>query len=128
MLRKGARPRRLLIIEENRRFYDDLREALVAQGAECEVALDFGTASGILAERRMDLAVVNTDLTPGPDEELIRVLKARAPRMRLVLYHGTAPQKERRRLRRLGADSYLTGVRDPADILRAVERVLGKFS
>lgn len=124
MVEGGIRAPRLLIVESDRHSFDELRAAFAEESLECEVALDLETALSILDERRMDLAVVNAQLAEEEEEELIEKLHAKCPDMRLVLYEGTAERARRRRLRRMGADSYLTTASDLAAVARAAVRVL----
>ena len=115
--------RRLLLLEDQRHNIDELRDAFADEGYECEVALDFATARYILNERMMDLAVVNTDLVDMPDERLIREMKSHNPAMFLVIYNGKAAKPRQRKLRRLGADSYLSKASDASNIIRAVHNL-----
>lgn len=114
---------RLLIVEEDRRSYDELRGALMELGYECEVALDMETARTVIGERRMGMAVVNVQMAEKPEEELIREFKEASPGIRLVFYNGTTDKTRQRRLRRVGADSYLSTASDLGAVVRAVERV-----
>lgn len=123
--RKATR-RRLLIVEEDRRSYDELRSALMERGFECEVALNIKTARNIIAERRMAMLLVNTQLLDEPEENLIEELEEKAPNTRIVFYNGTTDKKRQRRLRRFGADSYLSTASDLGAVVRAVERVFEK--
>jgi DNA-binding response OmpR family regulator len=118
------RPYRLLVVEADRHSFDQLREAISEMGHECEVALDLETAMNILEERRMDVTVVNLQLTECEEEELIEGLQEKVPSMHLVLYNGSAERTRRRRLRRMGADSYLTRASDLGAVVRAVRRVI----
>jgi DNA-binding response OmpR family regulator len=120
--------RRLLLIEDQRHNIDDLRDAFAEEGYECEVALDFATARYILGERLMDLAVVNSNLADMPDERLIRELKTSNPDMVVVIYNGTATKVRQRKLRRLGADSYLSKASDVATIIRSVHNLTARRS
>lgn len=120
----GIRPYRVLIVEDDRRSFDELREALVQDGHECELVLDMEMARSVLQERRMDVALINAGLIERPEQELVEQLKEDNPHMRLVLYNGTAERNARRRLRRRGVDSYLTESSDLAAAARAVQRVI----
>ncbi|NLW51321.1 MAG: response regulator [Candidatus Brocadiaceae bacterium] len=123
--RQSVVVRRLLLVENERHRIDELRDAFADDGYECEVALDFATARYIVGERLMDLAVVNSTLVEMPDERLVGELKAANPEMALVIYHGKATKARQRKLRRLGADSYLSKASDTISIIRAV-RSLGE--
>ncbi len=124
MVEGGMTAPRLLIVENDRHSFDELRAAFAEEGLECEVALDLETALSILDERHMDLAVVNAQLAEGDDEGLIESLHGKCPGLRLVLYEGTAERARRRRLRRMGADSYLTTASDLGAVVRAATRVM----
>ena len=118
--------RRLLLVEDERHNIDELRDAFAEDGYECEVALDFATARYILGERMMDLAVVNSNLADMPDDRLIREMKASNPAMLLVIYNGRATKARQRKLRRLGADSYLSKASDTRTIMRAVHNLTAR--
>jgi DNA-binding NtrC family response regulator len=123
-LRSETSRRRLLIVDRNRRNFDELRDIFTEQGYECEVALTSATARSILAERTMDLVVVNAETAEGEEERLVVDMKKAAPQMRLVLFNGTSQKAEQRRLRRLGASSCLSTASDMNAVVRAVERAL----
>lgn len=115
---------RLLLVEASRRSIDALRDAFTELGYECEVALDLKTARNILGERQMDLAVINAKVPDERDEKLVQELKADAPAMRLIIYNGTSNKTRQRKLRRIGADSYLSAASDLRAVIRSVQRVL----
>ncbi len=125
MLEPEAVRRRLVLVEDDRHSIDALRTAFADLGCECEVALDLSTAMTILGERRMDVAVVNAKATDMKEEQLIDELKDASPGIRIVIYNGTKSKARQRRLRRQGADSYLSTASDMAAVARSVERVLG---
>ena len=76
----------------------------------------------------MDAIVVNGKIQPHPAggvRELIRRLKELAPSAKLVVFNGVSNKVTQRRLRRLGADGYLSERSDLGAVARSVERVLG---
>ena len=120
-----TKPVRLLIVEDARHVIDDLRDAFTGSRFECEVALDIRTALDILAERHMDAVVVDARLVPAgrcavPD--LIGQLKSLAPLARVVIFNGVTSSVTQRRLRRLGADGYLSKNSDLASVERSIRR------
>ncbi len=115
---------RLVLLENDRHNIDELRDFFLEKGYECEVALDLETARTILDERRMDLAAVNLELADVTDEQIIEEFKERDPEMALVLYSGLKDKTRQRRLRRAGADSYLSKASDIGAVARAIDRVL----
>jgi DNA-binding NtrC family response regulator len=118
--------RRLLLLEDDRHNIDELREGLMEEGYECEVALDLETARSILDNRLMDAAVINCEMPGVEDRQIIEEFKDRDPHMLLVLYNGVKEKARQRRLRRLGAASYLSHASDIGAVCRAVERVLAE--
>ena len=117
---------RLLIVEHNRHSIEELRDIFAAEGFECEVALSFPTARRILRERKMDVAVIDACLEDMSQKEVIRELKTRYPGMRLVIFNGVKNKTQQRRMRKLGADSYLSKASDFSAVARAVDRALEK--
>jgi ActR/RegA family two-component response regulator len=122
--REESTTQRLLLVEGDRHAIDDLRDQFGTEGFECEVALDIETARTILQERLMDVAVINLSLVTASEDALIEELKAYNPGMHLVLYNGRADKADQRRLRRLGADSYLSESSDLNAVARAAHRLL----
>jgi DNA-binding NtrC family response regulator len=123
-LRSDPARRRLLIVDTNRRNFDELRDVFTRRGHECEVALDGATARSILAERTMDMVIINVEAAGGDAEEFVVELKEADPDMALVLFNGTSGKTEQRRLRRLGASSCLSKASDLRAVVRAVDRAL----
>ncbi len=72
----------------------------------------------------MDLAIVNAALTPDDEEAMIVEFKAALPEMGLLVFNGKVPKSAQRRLRRLGADSYLSAPSELKSVVRGVERLL----
>ena len=116
--------RRLLLLEGNRHSIDELRDVFTAGGYECEVALDLATARNVLNDRVMDVAVINASLPGINDEEVIREFRGRNSEMSLVVYSGMKDRARQRRLRALGADSYLSTASDLKAVEKAVKKVL----
>ena len=121
--------RRLLLVEHDRHAIDELRDMLSESGLECEVALGLQTAEEILSERHMDAVVVNVKCEPLPSGGvwgLIRRLKKLAPATRIVIFNGVTNKLVQRRLRRLGADGFLSERSDLRAVARSVERILSQ--
>ena len=123
-MREDVTGSRLLLVEEDRHSIDALRAVFSEWGLECEVTLELGTARNILEHRMMDLVVVNVSLSSVKDETLIKELHAGNPDMLVVIYNGTSNRARQRRLRRLGADSYLSKTSDLNSVVRAVQKLL----
>ena len=122
---------RVLLIEHDRHVIDELRDTLAGDGFECEVALTVQTAEDILSERYMAGVVVNAKIDPAPaggERGLIRRLKKLSPSTRIIIFNGVTNKIIQRRLRRLGADGYLSERSDMQAVKRSVQRVLGECS
>ena len=125
---RTGEPRRMRLLkqEHERHTIEGLRELFGERGFECEVALSLPTARRILRERRMDIAVLNSSVDDVDEIDLIGELRAKYPRMKLVVYQGVKDKTHQRRMRNLGADSYLSESSDLGALARAATRVLGK--
>ena len=124
---RGQIRRRLLLVEDDRHAIDELRDMLSEKGFECEVALGLETAQEILSERRMDAVIANAkceQLPSGGVRGLIGSLRKLAPSAKIVIFNGVTSKVLQRRLRRLGADGYLSERSDLRAVARSVERVL----
>lgn len=120
---------RLLVVENARHIIDELRDAFAGGRSECEVALDIQTARAILAERRMDAIIVDArTVSAGRSRisDLIKQFKALDASMKIVIFNGGTSTLTQRRLRRLGADGYLSRKSDLKAVERSVRRVLGQ--
>ena len=111
---------RLLVLEDDRGFIEDVRDTFLAHQFECEVALNVRTAQRILEQRRMDLALIDASAPTVDAKAVVEHLKSRYPKMKLVLFNGSEKKPEQRKMRKLGADSYLGRGSD----LKSLERVV----
>lgn len=116
--------RRLLLVEADRHNIDELRDVFSDRGYECEVALELTTARNILTERMMDVTVINAAISGVNDEEIIREFRGRDCSMSLVIYNGTKDKARQRKLRSMGANSYLSTTSDLKAVAKAVINVL----
>ena len=123
-VREEVVQRRLLLVEEDRHSIDALRDVFSDWGLECEVTLELETARNILSYRMMDVVVVNAALSGIKDETLVKELRDAAPQMLIVVYNGTTNRARQRRLRRLGADSYLSKTSELSAVVRAVQKLM----
>jgi DNA-binding NarL/FixJ family response regulator len=94
---------------------------------ECEVALNMDTAWQVLDERRMDAILVDAagesvEIEDIPD--LIPKLKEKDEEMKIVIFNGVSDKRTQRKMRRLGADGYLSEKSDLNAVVRSVRRVL----
>ena len=119
---------RLLLVEQDPHVIDELRDLFAGRLYECEVALNVETAFTILQERQMDVAVVDANEESIPESgigELIDRFKELDPEMNIVIFNGTADKSVQRKMRRRGADGYLSEKSDIKAVARSTRRVLG---
>ena len=125
---RQAGGRRLLLVEEDPHIIDELRDLFASRLFECEVALSVETALQILNERRMDCIVIDAAVDAIPSSAvppLIKRLRERDEEMHIVVFNGISRKATQRKMRRLGADGYLSKKSDLAAVARSVRRVLG---
>ena len=118
---------RLLFVEQDPHMIDTLRDLFTQRAFECEVALSIETAEAILAERRMNMVVVDATTDPLPRggiPSLIQRLRAADGEMRIVVFNGVGRKATQRRMRRLGADGYLSKKSDLNAVARSVYRIM----
>ena len=118
---------RLLLVEQDPHVIDELRDHFAGPMFECEVALNMETAWQVLDERKMDAVVVDAadesvDIEEIPD--LISRLKEKDEEMSIVIFNGVSDKPTQRKMRRLGADGYLSEKSDLNAVVRSVGRVL----
>lgn len=119
---------RLLLVEHDARVMDELRRLFGGPTFDCELARSVRTAEQILADRRMDVIAVDAaldGLPRGGTPALIQQLKARGPGMKVVIFNGMTAKAGQRRMRRLGADGYLSKKNSLQALLRSVQRLVG---
>lgn len=118
---------RLLLVEQDPHVIDELRDHFSGPMFECEVALNIDTAWQVLKERQMDAIVIDAaDESIDMDDipEIIPELKEEDEEMKVVIFNGISNKKNQRKMRRLGADGYLSQKSDLSAVVRSVRRVL----
>jgi DNA-binding NtrC family response regulator len=126
--RRQAGGSRLLLVEQDPHVIDELRDHFGGPMFECEVALNIETAWQVLDERRMDAIVVdveNESIEIEDIPDLIPKLKEKDEEMNVVIFNGVSDKPTQRKMRRLGADGYLSVKSDLNAVVRSVRRVLG---
>lgn len=118
---------RLLLVEQDPHVIDELRDHFGGPMFECEVALNMETAWQVLQERKMDATIIDAadesvDMDDIPD--IIPKLKEQNEEMKIVIFNGVSNKKNQRKMRRLGADGYLSDKSDLSAVVRSVRRVL----
>jgi ActR/RegA family two-component response regulator len=118
-----------LIIEPDRRTVDELQEHFERHGYEAEIALSVSVGLSILAERRMDVAIIDAHLkveAQAKEEEwaLLRSLREADPDLPVVVINGRKGKGVGKVARRAGAARFLPSPVDAEAIMLALSDVL----
>jgi signal transduction histidine kinase/ActR/RegA family two-component response regulator len=105
----AGRPRRVLVVDDNRDAADTLAQALSASGHEVRVAYDGPSALAVFAEFRPGLAFLDIGLPVMDGYELARRLRDDDPgcALTLVAVTGYGQEVDRERSTRAGFDRHL---------------------
>jgi len=124
---RRRRPFRLVLLEDKPKWIEQLQERFTPPEFECEVALTVKTARDIIAERHMDALVVDAaveSIPRGGLGALVEEMKAAAPHTKVIVFNGATAKAMQRRVRRLGADGYLSKRSDLKALERSVRRIM----
>jgi DNA-binding response OmpR family regulator len=119
----NKRPRRVLVVEDNRDIADVVRLHLVDLGCEVDLAFD-GTNGLLLAEtRRPDLVILDLML-PGIDGlEICKRLRAGPTYVPILMTTSRASELDRVLGLELGADDYLTKPFSVSELMARVKAI-----
>ena len=115
---------RILIIDEDRRTVDELQEKFTRSGYEAEVALSASVGMSIIAERRMNAAVLNANLGHEANWALVRRLKESDPGLPLVLFNAPKVKGMSREAKRAGATKFLSHPIEPDEVMAETVKIL----
>ena len=113
-------PRRLLLVDDDQAFCAAMARALARRGVEVTVAHDAAAAEA--AADGHDAALVDLRLGAESGLHVVAALRARHPRMRIVVLTGYASIATAVEAIKLGAVQYLTKPAEPDEVLRAFAR------
>ncbi len=128
MARISARPRRALVVDDDRVAREMLRDALAGRGFEVLTAEDAPAGLHVLAEELLTLDVLVTDETmPGMDgEAFVRTIRREGGESELAIavVSGTLEPGMEKRLVAVGADTVLDKALGPERIARAADALV----
>jgi CheY-like chemotaxis protein len=125
----GARPLRVLIVEDNRDAAESLRMLLEASGHEASAAYAGAAAVEAARRTRPDVVLCDIGLPGGMDGYAVaRALRADAglSAATLIALTGYAQEEDQRTAREAGFDRHLTKPVEPAALLRLLEALPGR--
>lgn len=99
---------KLLLVEDNARLAEEIRQFLGEQGYVVEYAASVGEGSEKIAVYRYDLVIIDLCLPDGNGLTLIREIKQRTPDTGLLILTARDGLDDKVRGLELGADDYMT--------------------
>lgn len=121
-----ARPIRLLIVDDERRFVETLSKRLTARGLYVEGAFSGAEAIAILQDHPFDVALLDVRM-PGMDGlATLREIRKVQPLLQVIMLSGTASINAAVEGMRLGATEYLLKPAHLEDVLAKIEAAFHK--
>lgn len=116
-------PRKILVVDDNRKIVDVLQAYLQSEGFEVVTAFDGASALGLARETRPDLALLDVML-PGMDGiELTRTLQKELD-LPVILVTARTDEIDRLIGLEVGADDYVSKPFSPREVVARVKAVL----
>ena len=120
--RRTARPRRVLVVDDNHDAADALRDLLRVVGHEVEVAYDGPEALAVAARFRPEVAVLDVGLPVMSGYELAKRLRERGDDVRLLAVTGYGQEHDRESARQAGFERHFVKPVEPGELFAAIER------
>jgi len=105
------------LVDDDSAFRDRLARALAARGCEVQEGASAAQAGVLASKRRFTAAIVDLKLSDGSGLDVVRLLKAGQPGLRIVILTGYGSIATALEAVRLGASDYLTKPADADEIL-----------
>ncbi|MBI2372237.1 MAG: response regulator [Deltaproteobacteria bacterium] len=120
----GRRPRRVLVVDDDRQFRAAVSKILSHQGYEVLTAEDGLCAAKMLTEREFDLVLTDLQM-PGQDGvSLLNQIRSRCPAPEVIVLTAFGDIDSYLKARRLGAADYLSKPVRRGELLAAAQRAL----
>jgi len=121
-----ARPIRLLIVDDEKRFVETLSKRLVARGMYVEGVNSGADALALLQSRPFDVALLDVRM-PGMDGlAVLTEIKKAQPLVQVIMLSGTASINAAVDAMRLGALEYLLKPASLEDVIAKIEEAARK--
>lgn len=117
---------RILIIEDSRQTVDELRDCFELEGYETEVALNSQVAVSIIAERKMNLALIGMEVHEVSAIEIIKELWSVDPTLPIIVIYANKSKRTEASLIKAGARDFLIKPLDKDIVLQKVKSILVK--
>ncbi len=119
--RSAIRPRRLLVVDDDRDFAESLAEVLQMAGHDVDVALSGEQALSHCRDGRFDLALVDVRMSGMSGVESLRAMRALQPSLRAIMMTGYAVEPQLEEALACGAWRVLSKPLDLDSLLAMVE-------
>ncbi len=115
---------RILIIADAWETVDELRDFFELHGFETEVALNIKVALAILAERRMDLAIISFKVQDISGIEVLAHVRATDPFIPAIIIHGSNSKRIESMIKKANVQLYIPKPIEWDSFLHKVKKVL----
>jgi DNA-binding NtrC family response regulator len=116
----------ILLVDDDTRVLELLRDALEIHGYDCVLAHDGQTALNLASNESYDLVVLDVKMPGISGIEALRVLKERDPLQPVIMVTAVADIPTAIKAMQLNALDYLTKPFSVKDLLTAVDRAIEK--
>lgn len=119
---------RVLLVSSDMYQANKLKDHIKTPLVECECVNDVETAKKILSCRRMKVLAIDSNLKKLSDnnnvKDFVNEIKSLSCDTKVVVYNGVCNRTIQRRIRRKGADGYLSHKNSIKNVAGSVRRVL----
>lgn len=115
---------KLLVIEDNEKLLEAIRETLATEKFVCETAVNFAVAHEKIFLYNYDVIIVDINLPDGSGLDLIRDLKKNNPATGVIVISARNSLNNKIEGLELGADDYLTKPFDMAELVARIKALM----
>lgn len=115
---------KLLVIEDNEKLLEAIRETLATEKFVCETAANFEVAHEKIFLYNYDVIIVDINLPDGSGLDLIRDLKKNNPATGVIVISARNSLNNKIEGLELGADDYLTKPFDMAELVARIKALM----
>ncbi len=126
LMPEAGGPARILIVDDDVRMRESVRDLLEMHGHTCELAAGGRQALELLARESFDLALLDIAMPGMSGVELLKRIAAEYPDLSVIMVSGETSFENATQALRLGAADFLRKPYSPADLLCSIDSVLHK--
>lgn len=115
---------RVLVVDDDVRMRESVRDLLATQHHECLLAADTKQAMQMLSDHEIDLVMLDINLPGSNGFDLLRAVKQNRPGLAVIMVSGESSFENATLALREGARDFLRKPYRPDDLLHTVARVL----